>query len=126
MAALEYVSLIELKNWMQIQHTAMDDKLEMAIMGFSNAVKNYLKDFSAYEGQRNEDDDYVLDSNYEPEIQLDANNDRVVKAEVKIAVIEYARIFIEQPELLANPGTVSGLPRHVEALLYPLRDPAMA
>ena len=126
MATLEYVSLTELKSWMQIQHSVLDDKLLMAIQGFSNAVKNYLKDFSAYQAERNADDDYVLDSNLEPVIELDANGDRVVKAEVKIAVIEYARIFIEQPELLVNVNTTSGLPQHIQNLLLPLRDPALA
>lgn len=124
--SLEYVSVDDVRDWMGIKHTEMDTKLIFAIEACSNMVKNYLKDFSGYEAQRNDDDDYVLDSNYEPEIQLDANDERVVKAEVKLAVCELIRVFIDEPMTFATLQTQSKLPVQVEAILFPLRDPALA
>ena len=123
--SLEYVSLKEVKDWMQIQHTASDDRIVFAIQAGSNAVKNYLGDFSAYEGQRNTDDDYILDSNYEPEIQLDANDEQVVKYEVRLAVIELIRVMIDNPDAFYSFQSMSMLPPQCEALLKPLRDPAL-
>jgi len=123
--SLEYVSIKEIKDWMQIRHTGMDDKLVFASQAASNAIKNHLGDFSAYEGQRNEDDDYILDSNYEPEIQLDADSERVVKFEVRLACLELIRVIIDNPEAFADYSTRSQLPPQVEALLNPLKDPAL-
>lgn len=122
--AIEYVNLDEAKDQCRVilTDTLHDDRLEQLIRACSVMVKNFLGDFSAYEGQRNTDDDYVTDSNYEPEIQLDENGDRVVKAEVKMAVLLLIeRFFNGQTE-----GFQKGeLPPEITAILWPLRDPAL-
>ena len=122
--ALEYVSLDEAKNQCRIgiSDTLHDDRLEQLIQSASVIVKNELGDFSAYEGQRNTDDDYVVDSNYEPEIQLDEDNNQVVKAEVKMAVL----LLIDRFFNGNTEGFEHGkLPPEVTAILYPITDPVL-
>jgi hypothetical protein len=124
MAALKFASLEEAKNYCRIQHCALDDTIDLLIMAASNAVKNYLKDFSPYQGERNADGDYVLDSNYEPEIELDNEGNRVVKAEVKLAVLYEVdrRLKFPNTETDQQMGYLSNV---ATGLLYPLRDPAL-
>lgn len=122
--ALQYVTLETAKEYCRIQHCALDDTIQLLIQAASNAVKNYLKDFSAYEAERNADDDYVLDSNFEPEIQLDNDGNRVVKAEVKLAVLYEVDRRLKNPN--ADDQIQAGYLSAVStSLLYPLRDPAL-
>lgn len=124
---ISYVTLTEAKEYSKIQHTAMDNTIQLLIYGCSAAVKNYLKDFSAYEGQRNTDDDYLLDSNEEPIIQLDSNDQQTVRSEVKMAVLYWVDILLKKPDSLHSISPGQGrIPPVVEMLLYPLRDPALA
>lgn len=121
--ALKYVSLEEAKNQLRVRHCQDDDHIDLLIQASSNIVKNYLKDFSAYEAQRDEDDDYVLDSNLEPEIKLDNSGDRVVKAEVKLAVLYLIKIaFDGEDDQWVDSGE---LPKPAKNILYPIRDPAL-
>lgn len=119
--SLAYVTVSEQKEYSRIYHTALDSTILLIIQACSAGVKNYLKDFSPYEGQRNTDDDYVLDSNYEPEIELDSNSDQAVKPEVKLAVLIWADKRLRREE------GAQGLtpPAEVVQLLYSLRDPAL-
>lgn len=120
--ALKYVSLEEAKNQLRVRHCQDDDHIDLLIQFASNAVKNYLKDFSAYEAQRNTDDDYLKDSNYEPLIQLDNEGEQVVKAEVKMAVLYLVKIaFDGEDDAWSEDGK---LPKTARNILYPLRDPA--
>lgn len=119
--SIEYVTLEEARDQVRAPGTIDDDRIELLIKAASGAVKNYLGSFSAYEAQRNDDDDYLLDSNFEPEIQLDNDGERVVKSEVKQAVL----LLIERWYRGKVDGLPTGsLPPEVTALLYPLRDPA--
>lgn len=120
--AISYVLLDEQKQYSKIQHDAIDHTITLLIQAASSAVKNYLKDFSPYEGQRNADDDYVVDSNYEP--ITDSDTPQIVKAEVKLAVLLEVdrRINRKSMQLEAEDGYLS---RDAVALLYPLRDPAL-
>lgn len=121
--SLAYITTDEQKAFSRIQHTALDSLIWSLIQGASVAVKNYLKDFSAYEGERDADDDYVVDSNYEPVIQLDANGDRVVKAEVKVAVMFQVHRWIHADKYPSD--SMGYLCPEVTSILYPLRDPAL-
>lgn len=121
--ALMYVELEQAKEYSAIFHCAKDDTITLLIQAASAAVKNYLKDFSPYEGQRNFDDDYVVDSAYEPLIDEDSNEEQVVKPEVKLAVL----LIVDKklnPKKYGSPTASDGyLDDEVTALLYPLRDP---
>lgn len=121
--SIEYVSLEEAKDQVKAGTNLADGRIELLISAASAAVKNYLGDFSAYEGQRNVDDDYVEDSNYEPKIQLNVDGDRVVKAEVRQAVLMLIDDFYTGriTEYQLEKGQ---LPMHITSMLYPLRDPA--
>lgn len=123
--ALQYVSLEEAKNQLRVRHCQDDDHIDLLIGYASNACKNYLKDFSAYEAKRNSDDDYLLDSNDEPIIQLDNNDARVVKAEVKMAVLYLISLaFNDRNGELQAQLAAGELPTAAKNILYPLRDPA--
>lgn len=123
--SIEYVSLEQAKDQVKAATNLADDRIELLISAASAAVKNYMGDFSVYEGQRNTDDDYIEDSNYEPLIQLNASSEQVVKAEIQQAVLmlvdDYYTGRITEYDLKQGM-----LPPHVTALLYPLRDPALA
>lgn len=119
-----YVSLAEQKEYSRVQHSALDTTIGILIEAVSAAVKNYLKDFSPYEGERDDDDDYVVDSNYEPVSKLDSNGNQIVKPEVKLAVLlevdRHINFKKQQPD-----AQFSYLSDPAIALLYPLRDPTV-
>ncbi len=118
-----YVTLDEAKEYSRVQHSALDSTISILIEAKSAAVKNYLKDFSPYEGERDDDDDYVLDSNYEPESKLDSNGEQIVKPEVKLAVL--IEVDRELNKSMKHSELRMGyLSDEATSLLYPLRDPA--
>lgn len=117
-----YVSRDEQKAYSRIQHTALDDTIDLLIMACSAGVKNYMNDFSPYEGERNDDDDYVVDSNYEPEPKLDSNGAQVVRPEVKAAVLYWVDQHLKRKESADAAGYP---PSVVVQLLYSLRDPVI-
>lgn len=122
---LAYVTLSEQKDYSQILHTGRDDTITLLIQAASAQVKNYLGNFSPYEGERNSDDDYHVDSNWEPVIALDSNGSQTVKPEVKLAVMYLVDIHL-WPDRHKNEIKGQGrLPEAVETILYPLRDPAL-
>ena len=123
--SLMYVTLQEQKDYSKVQHAAQDDNLTLLITACSAGVKNYLKNFSPYEGQRNEDDDYIVDSNGEPEILLDSGDNQEIKPEVKIAVMYWVDA-IYKDKLKAGEYNQGRVPSVVEMMLYPIRDPALA
>lgn len=122
--ALAYVTTAEAKAFCRVQHTALDTTIELLIQSASATVKNYLNNFSPYEGERDDDDDYVIDSNYEPQPKLDSNGNQVVKAEVKTAVLILVDRWLNGRHR-EDPTAPGVLPAEVVALLYPLRDPAL-
>lgn len=123
--SIQYVSLEQQKEYSQILHCGRDDTITLMIKAASAAVKNYLKDFSAYQGQRNDDDDYLVDSNYEPDILLDSEDGQEVKPEVQLAVLLAVDKKLN-PKKYGNPtGDGNYLDPEVTQLLYPLRDPAL-
>ncbi len=126
-----YVSLSEQKEYSRIKHSALDTTISTAIEACSASVKNYLKDFSPYEGERDDDDDYVVDSNYEPVSKLDSSGNQIVKPEVKLAVFaevdRYIRVTAKDgPDTTTiRLSTFGFLSDAAVALLHPLRDPAL-
>lgn len=122
--SLAYVSLTEQKEYSRIQHTALDVTISTLIESCSAAVKDYLKEFSPYEVERNDDDDYVVDSNFEPVAKLDSNGTQVVRPQVKLAVMVEVDRYLKTPSGPDSPNQ-GYLSNASIALLYPLRDPAL-
>jgi hypothetical protein len=124
--SLNYVTLAQAKYQCRITpaDTYHDDHLtNILIPGASGAIKNYLKNASPYEAERNSDDDYWLDSNLEPEVIL--GEGRAIKPEVKMATLLLIQIMFDTGGVGAEYAQGS-LPIPVQNLLYPLRDPALA
>lgn len=119
---IEYVTLAEVKAQVRSPGSIDDTRLTLMLRAASAAVKNYLGEFSAYEGQRDSnDDDYILDSNFEPEIELDSvTGYRIVRKEVKMAVLLLVTRWYDGNIEGIQKG---GLPPEVESILYSLRDP---
>lgn len=121
---LIYVTLEEQKDYSDILHAGKDDMIRILIQSASARVKNYLNDFSPYEGERNSDDDYNVDSNYEPEIYLDSNGSQEVKPEIRQAVLMLVDMTLNMhryPDSVISNGNY--LPDIITSILYPLRDP---
>lgn len=122
-----YITLERGKQHLNMDHD-MDDVLITAYIGAaSGAVKNYLKSASAYEVERDSNDDPILDSSSDPTYVVDSSGDKVVKYEVQAAVLLMLGFLYkdrdENPDSAFDRGY---LPKPVTALLYPLRDPALA
>lgn len=120
--SIRYVSLDEAKAHLRTGHNEDDQDILLKIQAASAAIKNYMGTFSVYEGQRNDDEDPVLDSNYEPEIQLDSAEEKNVRSEVKIAVLILIQKLYDQDYSAFSNGE---LPPEVTAHIYQLRDPAL-
>lgn len=102
------VTLDELKARIRMDHDVEDDTLELLIEGASAAVLNYLK----------LEHDHYDDSSGEA---VD------VPAEVKNATLLLCGILSKDRDGTAMKDWEPGdLPAPVRALLYPLRDPALA
>lgn len=120
---IEYATLWEVKKYCRIQHSALDDTLQLLIYACSSAVKNYLKSASAYEVERNTDDAPILDSSDLPEVIIDSNDCKTVRAEVQLAVMYWVDLRLKNPSSEDPNGEP---PAVVKNLLYPLRQPALA
>lgn len=120
---IAYVSLVEAKTYARIQHTGFDSLITLLIEACSSAVKNHLKSTSAYEPYRDENDAPILDSNDEPEPFIDSNGERLVRAEVKLAVLYWVDLRLKNLDTDQANGEP---PAVVKNILTPLRDPTLA
>lgn len=122
-----YVTLDRAKAHLNMDHDEDDTLIGAYIVAASGAVKNYLKSSSAYEVERDSNDDPVLDSNGNPEYVRDSSGDKVVALPVQQATLLLIGYFYkdrdENPDSAFDQGY---LPKPVTALLYPMRDPACA
>lgn len=114
------VSLQQAKDHLRMDHDDDDNDITLKVHAASGAVVNYLKSGA----------DSFLDSSGEPE--TDSSGDPVgVPFEVQAAVlIMLGELYMNreaelQGEVAAQWG-YGYLPQPVIALLYPLRDPAVA
>ncbi|MNO62186.1 Phage gp6-like head-tail connector protein [compost metagenome] len=122
-----YVTLERGKQHLNMDHD-LDDVLITAYIGAaSSAVKNYLKSASPYEVERDSNDDPILDSSGDPVYVVDSNDDKVVKYEVQAAtLLQLGFLYKDRDENADGAYDRGYLPKPVTALLYPLRDPALA
>lgn len=125
--SLEYVTLAEVKYQLRMaqSETYDDTYLTLLIQSASATVKNYLKDFSPYEAERDSDDDYWVDSSGYREVIGPDSDGRAVKPEVKAAVLILIAEWYKNREGEGAEYVHMVLPAPVLALLYPLRDPAL-
>ena len=120
--ALEFVSLAEAKAHLRVTHDMDDADIRLKLRAASGAIKNYMGEFSVYEPDRNADDDPLLDSNWEPVVAGETTGTKEVRWEVRAATLILMQKLYDQ-EYQFDPGH---LPPEVTALVYPLRDPALA
>lgn len=124
---MEYVTLDRAKAHLGMDHDEDDTLISAYISAASGAVKNYLKSASAYEVERDSNDDPVLDSNGDPVYARDSNGAKEVRLEVQQAVLLLIGYFYKNRDENPDNAFAQGyLPAPVTALLYPLRDPALA
>ena len=126
-----YVTLARAKAHLNMDHDDDDSLITVYIQAASGAVKNYIKSASVYEVDRDSNDDPILDSNGDPTYALDSSGDKIVRFEVEAAVLILVGHFYKDRDDNGNTAIGGGfdagyLPRPVTALLYPLRDPALA
>lgn len=124
---MEYVTLERAKAHLGMDHDEDDTLIGAYIVAASGAVKNYLKSASAYEVERDSNDDPVLDSNGDTEYIRDSSGDKVVALPVQQATLLLIGHFYKDRDENPDGAFAQGyLPAPVTALLYPLRDPALA
>ena len=124
---MKYVTLERAKQHLGMDHDEDDDLIDAYLTAASGSVKNYLKSASAYEVERDSNDDPVTDSSGDPVYVLDSNDDKVVRLEVQQAtLIMLGFLYKDRDENPDSAFEQGYLPRPVTALLYPLRDPALA
>ncbi|HEK1482710.1 TPA: phage gp6-like head-tail connector protein [Pseudomonas aeruginosa] len=122
-----YVTMERAKAHLGMDHDEDDTLISAYISAASGAVKNYLKSASAYEVERDSNDDPVLDSNGDPVYARDSNGAKEVRLEVQQAVLLLIGFFYKDRDENPDGAFAQGyLPAPVTALLYPLRDPALA
>jgi len=122
-----YVTLERAKQHLNMDHD-QDDVLITAYIGAaSEAVKNYLKSASPYEVERDSNDDPLVDSSGDPVYVVDSSGDKVPKYVVQAAtLLQLGFLYKDRDENADGAYDMGYLPKPVTALLYPLRDPALA
>lgn len=122
------VRLEQAKEHLLVDFSSADADIKMKISAASGAVLNYLKNRKKlYVVEVDEDGDEVLDSQGDPVYQLDSQGERIIRSEVQHATLLLLGVFFRDRDgsdsSIWQPGF---LPAPVTALLYPLRDPAVA
>lgn len=122
-----YVTLARAKQHLNMDHDEDDTLIDVYVRAASGAVKSYLKSASPYEVERDSNDDIILDSSGDPIYVVDSAGDKLVSYPVQAAVLLMVGFLYkdrdENPDSAFDRGY---LPRPVTALLYSLRDPALA
>jgi len=122
-----YVTLVRAKQHLNMDHNEDDNLIEVYIQAASGAVKNYLKSSSPYEVERDSNDDPILDSSGDPIYVVDSSDDKLVSYPVQAAVLLMVGFLYKDRDENPDQAFSAGyLPKPVTALLYPLRDPALA
>lgn len=122
-----YVTLDRAKQHLNMDHNLDDTLIEVYVQAASGAVKNYLKSASPYEVERDSNDDIIRDSSGDPTYVVDSSGDKVVSYPVQAAVLLMVGFLYKDRDENPDSAFERGyLPKPVTALLYPLRDPALA
>ena len=109
-------------------HDEDDTLITLYIQSSSKIVINYLKTKRGlYEPEYDENGDLVYDSSGDLVPVLDSSGEKLIRFEVKAAVLIMIGILYRDRDASEMQKWQTGyLPGPVTALLYPLRDPALA
>ncbi|MAG66603.1 MAG: hypothetical protein CMK74_12150 [Pseudomonadales bacterium] len=122
-----YVTTEQAKHQLQMDHDDDDSLITGYVTAASKAVKNYLKSASPFEVERDAHGNPVPDSSGDPIYITDSQGAYIVSAEVQQATLLLVGYFYKDRDNNADGEFEQGyLPKPVTALLYPLRDPALA
>lgn len=122
-----YVTLARGKQHLNMDHNEDDTLIASYIEAASSAVKNYLKSASPFEVERDSNDNPIRDSSGDPVYVVDSSGDRVVKYVVQAAtLLQLGFLYKDRDENADGAYDMGYLPKPVTALLYALRDPALA
>jgi hypothetical protein len=115
------VTLEDAKAHLRIDTDDDDPDLVLKVHAASGAVLNYMKSSSVYEPDRDEAGNVMTDAGGKA-VYTDE-----IKFEVRAAVLLMLGFLYKNRDEDADDAFAPGyLPRPVTALLYPLRDPALA
>lgn len=122
------VTLAEAKRHLRVDFDDEDADITLRVHAASGAVLNYLKHRArAYSPELDSTGEPVYDSSGDPVPELDTAGDPVVAFEVKAAVLlMLGYLYRDRDENVGNAYQMGYLPAPVTALLYALRDPALA
>lgn len=124
---MQYVTLERAKAHLGMDHDEDDALITAYIEAASAAVKNYLKSSSPFEIELDSNDNLVTDSNGDPVYVVDSSGDRIPAMAVQQATLLLIGHFYKDRDENADGAFEQGyLPKPVTALLYQLRDPALA
>lgn len=122
------VTLEEARNHLRIDSDDDDPDLSLKVLAASAAVQNYLKKpWAIYEYEFDTNGDVIEDSDGRPLLALDSDGVPIPRYEVKAAcLLMLGYLFKDRDNDERHEYETGYLPRPVTALLYALRDPAMA
>lgn len=121
------VTLREAQDHLRVDTDADANDLSLKVMAASGAVMNYLKSSSPYEIEVDSNGDPILDSSGRVIPVRDSSGKTFVRWEVKAAVLLMVGYLYRLRDDNENNAFDRGyLPMPVTALLYPLRNPALA
>lgn len=122
------VTLEQAKANLLVDFDTYDADITLKIKSASGMVLNYLKNRKKlYEMELDDDGIEILDSQGDPIYVLDSQGARIVRDEVKHAVLILVGMFFRDRDGVEAKDWAPGfLPAPVTAILYPLRDPALA
>jgi Phage gp6-like head-tail connector protein len=122
------VTLEEAKDHLEVDFSSKDTMISLKVSSASGMVLNYLKSRrNLYVLLVDDDGEPLLDSQGEVVYELDSQGARIVRDEIKHAVlILVGMLFRDRDGVEAKDWAPGFLPAPVTAILYPLRDPALA
>lgn len=122
------VTLEQAKDNLLIDFNTYDTDIRLKISSASGMVINYLKSRkNLYVLLVDDDGEPLLDSQGEVIYELDSQGARIVRDEIKHAVLILVGMFFRDRDGVEAKDWAPGfLPAPVTAILYPLRDPALA
>jgi hypothetical protein len=121
------VTLQEARDHLRSDTTADDSDLTLKINAASGAVLNYLKGASPWQYEYDSNLGVQLDSAQQPIPFLDSNGQKILRWEVRAAVLlMVGYLYKDRDENPDGEYEQGYLPKPITAILYPLRDPAVA
>ncbi|EXF45265.1 Phage gp6-like head-tail connector protein [Pseudomonas sp. BAY1663] len=122
-----YVTLERAKAHLNMDHDEDDNLIGLYITAASRAVKNYLKSGSPFKIEADSDGNDVVNSSGDPVYERDSSGAKIIAEEVQAAtLLLIGYLYKDRDENPDGAFEAGYLPKPVTALLYPLRDPALA